>query len=193
MSYFSGQIKRLTKIDFGAIDALSNKMSDQTDLWEKWDALKPNRFGVFDSSTQHVVFKYPVDLNDHRVSITFPIWHEWQPLIQPLIDQAVTPYNYKRGAIARIMLAKLHPDYSIPFHIDSAPSAEVPHKIHIPLKTSEGVVMRFVEGQNHHLAVGEAYEVNNRIKHGVNNPTSHERIHLIFDYFDQAAVSQERA
>jgi hypothetical protein len=186
MSYFSGQVKRLTKIDLNDIVLLRDRVSEHPDLWEKWDALKPNRFGVFNGNTQHIVFKYPVDLDDHRLSMTFPIWQEWKSILQPLIDQAVAPYDYKNGAVARIMLARLHPGCAIGMHIDSAQSAELPHKIHIPLKTSEDVVMTFADGESHHLAMGGAYEVNNRIKHGVHNPTRHDRIHLIFDYFDQS-------
>lgn len=186
MTYFPGQTRELAKIDHDAIGLLVNELSKQAGLWEKWDALKPNRFGVFNGCVQHVVFKYPVDLSDHRLSMTFPIWHDWQPLIQPLIDQAVCPYGYEQGSVARIMLAKLRSYGSIPLHIDSSQSAEIPHKVHIPLQTARGVVMNFAGKDSSHLAVGRAYEVNNRIEHGATNPTGHDRVHLIFDYFSQA-------
>lgn len=186
MSHFSGQTKELAKIDRNAIALLVNELSTQAGLWEKWDALKPNRFGVFNGCVQHIVFKYPVDLSDHRLSMTFPIWHDWQPLIQPLIDQAVCSYGYEQGIVARIMLAKLRSKGSIPMHVDSSQSAKIPHKVHIPLQTTRGVVMNFADKNSCHLAVGRAYEVNNRIEHGATNPTGQDRVHLIFDYFSQA-------
>lgn len=184
MSDFRGQINQLTAINTSDIDALLTALLHQSHLWEHWNALKPNKFNVFENCAQHIVFKYPVDLRYHDLSATFPLWQEWQHLIQPLIDQAITCYGYENAGIARIMLAKLLPQSSIPLHIDASQSAAIPHKIHIPLQTSEEVVMNFAD-KSCHLAVGFAYEVNNRIHHGVSNPTACDRIHLIFDYFDK--------
>lgn len=189
MSHFSGHVNTLTAINPEDIDALLTALHQQSHLWAHWNARKPNKFNVFENSTQHIVFKYPVDLNHHQLSMTFPLWHEWQALIQPLINQAITGYGYDNGGIARIMLAKLLPKSTIALHIDASPSAVIPHKIHIPLQTTPDVVMNFAD-KNCHLAVGFAYEVNNRIQHGVSNPSDHERIHLIFDYFDKSVNSQ---
>lgn len=186
MCDFPGQVKQLASINNNDIDALLTALHHQGHLWEHWNALKPNKFNVFESGTQHIVFKYPLDLCHHDLSVTFPLWQEWQHLIQPLIDQAVSCYGYANGGVARIMLAKLLPQSSIALHTDASQSAEVPHKIHIPLQTSEGVVMNFAD-ENYHLAVGFAYEVNNRIQHGASNSSSNDRIHLIFDYFDKPA------
>lgn len=188
MSAFPGQVNQLTTINNNDIDALLTALHHQSHLWEYWNALKPNKFNVFENCTQHIVFKYPVDLRHHDLSVTFPLWQEWQHLIQPLINQAVVNYEYKNAGIARIMLAKLLPQSKVPLHIDASPSATIPHKIHIPLQTSEGVVMNFAD-KDCHLPVGFAYELNNRIQHGVSNSSNSERIHLIFDYFDKS-VSQ---
>lgn len=188
MSDFSGQVNQLTTINNNGIDALLTALHNQTHLWEHWNALKPNKFNVFENCAQHIVFKYPVDLRHHDLSVIFPLWQEWQYLIQPLIDQAVACYGYENAGISRIMLAKLLPQSSIPLHIDASPSAAIPHKIHIPLQTMESVAMNFAD-KSCHLAVGFAYEVNNRIEHGVSNPTNSDRIHLIFDCFDKS-VSQ---
>jgi len=184
MSDFQGQVNPLTTIKNNDIDALLTALHKQRHLWAHWNALKPNKFNVFENCAQHIVFKYPVDLRHHDLSVTFPLWQEWQHLIQPLMDQAIVCYGYENAGIARIMLAKLLPNSSIPLHVDASPSAATPHKIHIPLQTSEQVVMNFAD-TSCHLAVGYAYEVNNRIQHGVSNPTNRDRIHLIFDYFEK--------
>jgi hypothetical protein len=70
-------------------------------------------------------------------------------------------------------------------HIDKSPSAEVPHKIHIPVVTNPDV--RFLIDQGEYvLERGRAYEVNNRRPHEVRNNSGEDRLHLIFDYFDAA-------
>tara|TARA_R110002167_G_scaffold81834_9_gene223690 strand:+ start:645 stop:1199 length:555 start_codon:yes stop_codon:yes gene_type:complete len=183
MSYFSGQVRILTDIDVSTIARLRAELAKSAFDWDYWDKLKPNKFGVFDGSVKHIVLKYPIDLTNHKVSATFPKWNDWKELIQPLIDRACDTFQYERGGVARVMLAKLLPYSVIPLHVDASPSAELPHKIHIPLQTKNEVVMNFAEG-DYHLSVGYAYEVNNRIQHGVSNPTDSERIHLIFDYFE---------
>jgi hypothetical protein len=183
MSYFSGQVKTIAVIEPSAIDLLMSVLLNETDIWQYWNAVKPNKFDVFESSVEHIVFKYPVNLQSHQVSAVFPLWDDWQHLIQPLIEQATAQYSYKNCGVARIMLAKLLPFSEIPLHVDASSSAELPHKIHIPLQTQNDVVMTFSEG-DYHLSVGHAYEVNNRIQHGVSNPTDSERIHLIFDFFE---------
>jgi len=42
----------------------------------------------------------------------------------------------------------------------------------------------FVGRDRHHLAEGEAVEVNNMGAHGVRNDGGTHRIHLIFEYYD---------
>ena len=98
MAYFSGQVKTLTSIDEHDIAILVNRLQEDGSIWDRWDKLKPNRFGVFDGCAQHIVFKYPVSLDNHRHSALFPLWREWQPIIQPLIDRAVSSYGYKCGS-----------------------------------------------------------------------------------------------
>ena len=183
MAYFSGQVRTLTSIDEHDIAILVNRLQEDGSIWERWDKLKPNRFGVFDGCAQHIVFKYPVSLDDHRHSALFPLWRGWQPIIQPLIDRAVSSYGYECGSTSRIMLAKLRANSDIPMHIDASNSAKEPHKIHIPLITKKEIVMNFSGNNSQHLEVGKSYEVNNRIEHGVSNPTDLDRVHLVFDYF----------
>ena len=183
MSYFPGQIKNLIEVDSSHIALLKSELAKEESLWGYWDKRKPNKFSVFEKNVKHIVFKYPVDLNNHNVSATFPIWEDWEHLIQPLIDSVCTAYQYEKIGIARVMLAKLLPFSAIPLHVDTSPSAELPHKIHVPLQTHQDVVMNFHEG-DFHLSVGRAYEVNNRIPHGVSNPSASERVHLIFDCFE---------
>jgi hypothetical protein len=81
------------------------------------------------------------------------------------------------------MLARLLAGKAIGAHVDGSPSAEVPHKIHVPLTTNHGVRFTIGDGE-HHLERGRAYEVNNRRRHAVVNRGAEDRVHLIFDYYD---------
>jgi hypothetical protein len=80
------------------------------------------------------------------------------------------------------MFAKLYAGCGIALHVDQNPSADIPHKIHIPLVTSPDI--EFYEAKStYHLGEGFAYEVNNKIPHGGMNKSSVDRIHLVFDYY----------
>ena len=83
------------------------------------------------------------------------------------------------------MLANICPGGEIGLHIDQNSAADVPHKIHVPVQTDE--FSEFIEEESsYYLRRGFAYEVNNKIAHGVKNNSVNDRIHLIFDYYDAA-------
>jgi hypothetical protein len=129
------------------------------------------------------VFQFPVDLHSHRQSVYAPLWDEWQQVLEPLIRHATAGYKYQRGRTARVMLARLLAGRDVSRHVDKSPSAAVPHKLHIPVTTNPQV--RFLIGDgDYFLPRGRAYEVNNRKPHEVRNPSECDRVHLIFDYFD---------
>jgi Aspartyl/Asparaginyl beta-hydroxylase len=153
------------------------------EFWNAENANKPNRkFDALDA-THHIVFRFVSSFRDWRKSFDQPLWNEWKPLLQPVLDAATAPYGYARGAFPRVMLARMAPGGIIHPHRDENPAAKWPHKIHVPLKTNEGVIF-YVDGVGRHLREGEAVEVNNMGLHGVVNEGSSDRIHLIFEYFD---------
>ncbi|MEP7043426.1 MAG: aspartyl/asparaginyl beta-hydroxylase domain-containing protein [Dokdonella sp.] len=154
------------------------------DLWERENATKPNKFGALDR-TQHIVFRFVSSFEDWRQSYETPLWQEWKARIEPLLAQAVAPYAYAHGAFPRIMLARMAPGGIIHAHVDANPAARWPHKIHIPIQTNPQVSF-FVDPDEYHLEVGQAYEVNNLGRHAVKNEGTTARIHLIFEYYDVA-------
>lgn len=83
----------------------------------------------------------------------------------------------------RIRLARLKAHGEIPVHIDGASYFEKQHRLHIPLTTNPDVVFD-VGGSRKHMAVGEIWEINNLIHHGVYNLGDSDRIHLVVDYYD---------
>jgi aspartyl/asparaginyl beta-hydroxylase (cupin superfamily) len=123
------------------------------------------------------------NFRDWRDSREWPLWHEWKPLLEPVLSAATADYGYARGAFPRVMLARMAPGGVIHPHQDMNPAAKWPHKIHVPLLTNPDVTF-FVDGTGYHFAEGEAVEVNNMAMHAVQNRGSTDRIHLIFEYYD---------
>lgn len=190
MSDFGGDVRDLGPVPGHLLSALESRLDEDPALWLRADRVKPNRFGAFDGSTLHIVFQYPVDLRSHRRSGYAELWEGWRTVIEPVVERATRWYGYENGRTARIMLARLLPGKTIDRHVDGSPSAKVPHKIHVPLRTDPEV--RFlVEDRPYFLERGRAWEVNNRRHHEVRNGSERDRIHLIFDYFD-AEVEEER-
>ncbi len=183
MCYFKGHIQKLGTVPEHFLTPLEKKLTETPDVWAEEDTEKPNNFGVFENSTQHIVFQFPQNLKTHKHSYYRPIWADWQDLIAPLIEHITPYYDYPRGRTTRIMLARLKAGAKIGHHTDGAPAARVPHKIHVPIITNQAV--SFIEDNTtYHLKRGFTYEVNNRIPHSAENNSTIDRVHLIFDYFD---------
>lgn len=182
MCFFNGHILDLGKVDEGALARLTEKVLASDDLFEL--EKKPNKYPFY-AATRHIIFQFPASKQDHTVSNYTIYWPEWQALIEPIINEITGQYNFKLGKTARIMLANICAGGEIGLHIDQNAAADVPHKIHVPVKTDE--FAEFIEEEStYYLKRGSAYEVNNKIAHGVKNKSANERIHLIFDYYDAA-------
>jgi len=93
------------------------------------------------------------------------------------------------GLITRSMAAKLLAGGKITSHEDSHPSFACGHRIHVPITTSPRV--RFIiEGRPYRFEVGQAYEINNQMTHGVLNKSTEDRITFIFDYAPAEQMDQ---
>jgi len=171
---------QLGPVDIGALREAVLQIPEE--LWNLEDSLKPNRFETLDR-TRHIVFRFVKDLKDWRTDYERPLWSQWQPLLQPVLDAAVKPYGYQRGVFPRVMLARMAPGGIIQPHRDNMPAALWPHKIHVPLLTNDKVGF-YIEPKTYYFPVGEAVEVNNLDVHAVKNEGDSDRIHLIFEYYD---------
>jgi hypothetical protein len=173
-------IRRLGTVDVAKLKEAVEALPEA--LWDEENAAKPNRFGALDA-TRHIIFRFVSNFRDWRQSYDRPLWSEWKPLLQPLLDSATAPYGYDRGAFPRVMLARMAPGGVIHPHRDENLAAKWPHKIHVPLQTNEGVTF-YVDGIGYHFEEGEVVEVNNMGLHAVENRGQTDRIHLIFEYYD---------
>lgn len=153
------------------------------ELWQTQDNDKPNKFQPL-GRTEHIVFQFVRDYDNHMEVVDYPIWDEWKSRLLPILEAVTKPYGYENGGFSRIMLAKLPAHSKISLHIDPYKSSNYTHKIHIPIKTNPDV--EFLVGhKRHHFLEGYAYEVNNKALHGVVNGGDSERIHLIFEYYEK--------
>jgi Sulfotransferase family/Aspartyl/Asparaginyl beta-hydroxylase len=104
---------------------------------------------------------------------------------------AMTPYlrqsAYMRQILAsfgvvwgRSRLMRLAPGACVPQHADINYHWFTRVRMHIPVITQPGVRF-FCDNQSVHMAAGEAWVFDNWRLHRVENPTTHERIHLVAD------------
>lgn len=151
-------------------------------FWEAEDAEKENAFEVF-HSTQHVIMRFLADPADPRSWYELPIWSVLEPTVAPVVDAAIRPYGFVAPTICKAMFARLRAGSGVDRHRDSALGNRLCHKIHVPLVSHPDC--RFeVAGAWFHLAVGHAYEVNNVRPHAADNRSTVDRVHLVFEVFD---------
>lgn len=175
--------KNLGSVNIDRLLSLVNRMGER--LWQAEDAVKENKFDVFDY-TQHIVFRFTPNNADPRISYSNPSWEIFKPVLMPIMDAVTQSYGHKETGYSKVMLARLRSGHSIAPHVDGKGSNLVSHKVHIPLITNTDA-MFYINGKARHLEAGQAYEVNNIVKHGADNRGSEDRIHLIFEHFDAAA------
>lgn len=153
------------------------------ELWSVADTLKENKFNVFDH-TQHIIFRFTTGNIDPRKHYDTPFWKTWERHLTPVMDTVVSQYEHKQPAYSKVMLALLKSGQRIAPHVDGGGSNLTSHKIHIPLQSNPKATLS-VRGKERHLEVGRAYEINNIAKHGAENLGSQDRIHLIFEHYNE--------
>lgn len=182
-------VRRLGPVDIAALKAAVLMIPEAE--WDRENADKPNRFEALDK-TRHIVFRFVDNVRDWRGSHDRPGWATWRALLEPVMAAAVEQYGYARGAFPRVMLARMGAGGVIQPHRDANPAAKWPHKIHVPLVTNDKVTF-FVGDEGFYLPEGEAAEVNNMGVHAVENGGTTDRIHLIFEYYDEDQAAPDWA
>lgn len=177
----TGDVRDLGKVDIKLLQSAVQAIPEA--VWNDHNARKPNRFDAL-GTTRHIVFRFIDHPWDWRFSHDLPPWADWQPLLGPVMAQAVAAYGYKAHAFPRVMLARMPTGGVIHPHIDANRAALWPHKIHVPIFSNAAVISHF-GGKDHVFAPGQAVEVNNIAPHWVHNEGPTDRVHLIFEYYDR--------
>lgn len=173
-------IRELGEVDIARVRALVENLSEQA--WDREDAVKENAFDVF-HHTRHIVLRFIEGNRDPAVHYSNPGWDAWRGLLEPIMEQAIRPYQFRKPIFAKAMLARLSAGSQIDPHFDGAGSNERCHKIHVPLITNPEALF-LVRETHEHLAEGHAYEVNNIVRHGAVNAGAEDRVHFIFEVFE---------
>lgn len=179
-----GRVRPLGAVDISVLRHHLGRLSET--VWRREDAAKENTFPCF-HHTRHVIFRFIAGNLDPRRFYSQPIWAVWQPMLLPVLAQAAAPYGYADPVFPKVMLARLAAGHRIDLHVDRGGSHAYVHKVHVPLETNPGAVLT-VDGEDFHLEVGRAFEVNNLASHGAFNAGEADRIHLIFEVFGGAGA-----
>ena len=174
-------VGELGPVEITAVRELVARISER--VWHLEDERKENDFPVF-HHTRHIIFRFIEGMRDHRCFYSNPIWTIWQNHLLPVLDRATAGFGFRQPVYPKVLLARLAAGAVIDRHVDGAGSNLFTHKIHVPIQTNEQVRL-FINDRSFQLAEGRAYEVNNLAPHAVENLGRTDRIHLIFEVFDQ--------
>lgn len=181
-------VRCLGAVDVSALTALVKRLSEKA--WQREDAQKENDYDCF-HHTRHIVFRFIEGNNCPRRHYSRPIWHVWRPLLARAMAEATASYRFAEPVYPKAMLARLQAGHGIDAHSDGEGSHPLTHRIHVPLVTNSRATLTVGDSQ-FHLRVGHAYEVNNLATHCVHNGGEDDRVHFIFEVFDQRAGGLRR-
>jgi hypothetical protein len=115
---------------------------------------------------------------------------EWRKFLVPIYEAI----GIDESKVVRCLLASMPPGMTIPVHHDTGYWVKHTHRCHVAIESSEDV--DFLVGANEEnmrkvlFSVGRIVELNNQAKHMVTNNMNTWRIHLIFDYVDDHALTR---
>lgn len=177
-------VLNLGEVDPAPLAALLEKMSDKT--WSLENSGKPNDYFCF-HHTRHILLRWIQPQTDPRDSIDEAAWPFISPMALPIMEHCVQRYGFKRPSFPKVMFARLESGHRIDEHYDSGSTNYLTHKIHVPILTNDQVLFS-IGDESFHMKVGNAYEVNNVERHGVVNAGESDRVHFIFEVFDDPDI-----
>ncbi len=173
-------IRELGPVNITPVKSLVDRLSEK--VWALEDERKENNFFCF-HHTQHIISRFIEANRDHKTFYSTPIWSVWQKTLLPIMEQVVAAYDYSQPTYPKVMLARLQAGNVIDRHVDGRGANLYTHKIHIPLQTNKHAEF-IINDVSYYLQEGHAYEVNNMVAHAVENLGETDRIHIIFELFD---------
>jgi len=176
-------VRELGAVDIAPVEQMLRRINEN--VWNAENSRKENNFSCF-HHTQHIVFRFVSgDRQSPRHFHDNPAWLLWQQVLLPVMANAIRPYGFGDPVFPKAMLARLASGHIIDSHVDTATSNLYTHKIHVPIRTNAQTQF-FVNDESHCLQEGIAYEVNNSAPHWASNQGDSDRVHFIFEVFDQA-------
>jgi tetratricopeptide (TPR) repeat protein len=170
------------------VTAVTNKIEKIPDL--KWLEFGREKLFAQHKETQSVLLVHFEDLK-HEKPEYHELFFDFENELKPIIDY-IAAYYQNNGFIVRMMLAKLPAGGKIARHMDVGFSLQNTHRVHVPMITNDQVEF-FVGGEKKNMRVGELWEINNALNHGVENRSDKDRVHLIVDWMPNFAGKTEAA
>ncbi len=177
------KLKTLGPVDHSALKTAVCGAAPET--WTE-EQLRQKTFDVH-AKTHSIILLFAEGWPDIKVT-QHNGWRNFSPVALPVIREIVKKHYSPQGTVIRAMFAKLLAGKSIDEHFDDHPSFSVSHRIHVPLVTNDRVDF-LIGGESFHLEEGIAYEVSNLDYHAVDNHSSEDRVHFIFDYVVDAPAA----
>jgi hypothetical protein len=151
------------------------------------------RYGIVFKFNQLVVLKEDhISLPDMKSDTlmtegtnTYPIYYEWQHIIDPIVDRIVSEHLTQGGFVNKMMISNIIPGGKMPTHWDEEPTQLLSKRIHVVI-TSNAQSEFIVNDTVYHFSPGEIFELNNMMPHSVSNMGDSDRVHLIIDYYHKS-------
>lgn len=96
--------------------------------------------------------------------------------------------KYYCGIIISCEVVKLSKNSNVRVHVDGGALLHYARRIHVPIVTNKDITFIVMDNEIHMQESGW-YEINNQMRHGANNPTDQDRIHLIIDIFPDNMIN----
>jgi len=120
-----------------------------------------------------------------------PWLDDFLPTLQ---EEVLQPLGIPVNKIIRLMFSNMPEDSDINFHVDQNGWSRNAHRVHVPIITHPDIfflssINRSKEILRIKSGMGEAYEFNNIVTHGVRN-TGAMRVHLIIDWMEDIVTAE---
>lgn len=190
-------VYNLTKVDVSAVKALIT-----SDMWERegqtTNAFLTGRQGALEKfkpgvQTVHLIFSDQSGEDFYE----FPWWRDrFGAAVQPIVETVLRLYGLdpSENHTARLQFARMAPGAEIKRHRDQGSWVSRTHRIHVPLVLNPDY--RFMTWDDKLQDFGRVwteeggvFEINNALPHMVFNDGPTERIHLLFDFTEEAIPS----
>ncbi|MCB2098741.1 MAG: aspartyl/asparaginyl beta-hydroxylase domain-containing protein [Parvularculaceae bacterium] len=172
----------------GPVDHLALKNAVAAATQQEWleEQLRQKSFDVH-AKTHSIIMLFVEGWPEMTIS-RHSGWNTYSRYALPVMQEIIRKHYSIHGTIIRAVFAKLLAGMSIDEHFDDHPTFSIGHRIHVPLVTNDEVDF-VIAGEHFNLKEGIAYEVSNLDFHYVANPSHQDRVHMIFDYVEDAPAS----
>ncbi|MBV1906283.1 MAG: hypothetical protein KUG75_09425 [Pseudomonadales bacterium] len=118
-----------------------------------------------------------------------PAWDQLEKAAVPVMHSILASHYGAGGTIIRAITTRLPAGEAFEASAEQDLSAQGAHRIHVPIANNSQ--SSFIIGnQPYEFCVGEAYEVNNQVRHSEINKGNEDQITFIFDYVPTGTITR---